>query len=151
MLITIITPGKMNKNFRVIFDEYLKRCKTKINLVEFSISEAISERRIDSESDIILKHLLKLDSKIICLMSIDGELISSNDLAQKLQFYKNSSVKNLIFIIGGAYGINKSVKNIANTELSFGRNTWPHDLMKVMLMEQIFRAESILDGKNYHH
>jgi 23S rRNA (pseudouridine1915-N3)-methyltransferase len=64
---------------------------------------------------------------------------------------QNNSVKHLIFIIGGAFGVNDSIKNTVNLKISFGKNTWPHNLMKIMLIEQVFRVETIIDSRGYHH
>jgi 23S rRNA (pseudouridine1915-N3)-methyltransferase len=149
--ITVICPGKMDSQFKPLFDEYKKRCKNDINLKEFVIKENDSKRRIEAESHYILNQLQNFNSKFVILLDIEGRLTSSNDLAELIVKSQNDSVKNLVFIIGGAFGVNEEIKKLVNLKISFGKNTWPHNLMKVMLMEQIFRAETIIDGRDYHH
>lgn len=151
MDITIICPGKMEKEFKIIFDEYQKRCKNKIFLREFIIKEEDKMRRIEMESKYILDYILKLNYKFVVLLDIQGKLFSSEDLAQFFIQQQNNSNKNLIFVIGGAFGVNNLVKNTSNLKISFGKNTWPHNLMKIMLIEQIFRSETIIEGRGYHH
>ena len=83
----------------------------------------------------------------IALMDIGGKLFSSEDLSNFFVKQMNDGSKAIIFIIGGSYGVNPEVKDRANIKISFGKNTWPHNLMKVMLMEQIFRAETIIENR----
>jgi 23S rRNA (pseudouridine1915-N3)-methyltransferase len=151
MHIRIIAPGKMDKEFKVIFDEYLKRCKNNIEIKEFVVKENDKNSRIKIESEIILNYIKNFNNVFVVLMDIGGSLVSSEDLVNIIENQKNNSTKNLIFVIGGSYGVGENVKNVANLKISFGRNTWPHNLMKVMLMEQIFRFETIIDGRDYHH
>ena len=151
MRIKIIAPGKMDKTFKVLFDEYFKRCKNDIELKEFVVKENNQNQRIKAESEIILSYIKNLNGNFIVLMDIGGALVSSSDIVNLIENQKNNSIKNLIFIIGGSYGVDENVKKIVNFKMSFGRNTWPHNFMKVMLMEQIFRFETIIDGRDYHH
>ncbi len=149
MDITIISTGNLENYQRIWFDEYKKRCKWKVSLIEIVIKN--DTKRIDDESEKILQYLENYKSNYIVLMEINGKILSTEELCKVFIDNQNNRTKNLIFIIGGAYGVNEKIKNIANLKLSFGRNTWPHNLMKVMLMEQIFRVESIIDNKKYHH
>lgn len=151
MEIIIISTGNLESYQRLWFEEYRKRCSADINLIEIVIKEKIESKRIEKESEKIIQYIENYKSRYIILMEIGGKILSSDDLKDIILEHRNFRTKNLIFIIGGSYGVNDDVKNLANFKLSFGRNTWPHNLMKVMLMEQIFRAESIIDNKNYHH
>ena len=152
MDVTIISTGQLEKYQKLWFDEYKKRCKFGINLIEIAVKEKIKEKRIDKESEKILQSLQIYKSKYIILMEINGALLSSEEISKVfLDLKQNSQIKNLIFIIGGSYGVNFNVKELANLKLSFGKNTWPHNLMKVMLIEQIFRTQSIIDNQDYHH
>jgi 23S rRNA (pseudouridine1915-N3)-methyltransferase len=150
--IIIISTGQLEKYQRLWFDEYKKRCKFDVNLIEIVVKEKLKERRIEKESEKITQYLEIYKSRYIILMEIDGVILTSDEISKIFfDLKKNLEVKNLIFIIGGSYGVNSNVKKLANFKLSFGKNTWPHNLMKVMLMEQIFRAQSIIENKDYHH
>ena len=141
----------MNLQFKAIFDEYYKRCRNKIFLKEFVIKESNDAKRIELESDYISKQIKPLIGRFVVLLEIEGRLISSEDLANLFTKSQNEGVKNLVFIVGGSFGVNCEVKKISNLQMSFGKNTWPHNLMKIMLMEQIFRVENMLSGGAYHH
>jgi 23S rRNA (pseudouridine1915-N3)-methyltransferase len=152
MDLIIISTGQLEKYQKLWFIEYEKRCKFNISLIEIIVKERLKEKRIEKESEKIFKYLENYKSKYIVLMDIEGILLSSEEIAKVFSDLKeDNSIKNLIFIIGGSYGVDLSIKKLANLKLSFGKNTWPHNLMKVMLMEQIFRAQSIIENRDYHH
>ncbi|MCA9347481.1 23S rRNA (pseudouridine(1915)-N(3))-methyltransferase RlmH [Candidatus Saccharibacteria bacterium] len=71
-------------------------------------------------------------------------------MAKELEKAQNQS-KNIVFVIGGAYGVDEHIKSRANLNISFGRAVFPHQLVRVMLLEQLYRAHSILAGSGYHH
>ena len=85
----------------------------------------------------------------IVTLEIDGKLISSEELSKKIEdtFITNP---NIIFIIGGSYGLHDDIKKISNFKLSFSKLTFPHQLFKVLLLEQIYRAFKILKNESYH-
>lgn len=149
--IVLICPGKMDSNFRKIFDEYHKRCTNKVILKEFAIKEELPRKRIEAESSHIINQIESFKSRFVVLLNINGKLVTSEEFTQIIIDSKDNSIKNLIFIIGGSYGVNQNVKNLSNIQISFGRNTWPHNLTKIMVIEQIFRAQTIEDGREYHH
>jgi 23S rRNA (pseudouridine1915-N3)-methyltransferase len=163
MKIHLITCGNLDEFQRKIFDEYILRITLfDIFLKEINIKGDLEKNiRIEKESCEILKKMKSLNddsnfksskNKII-LLDILGQNYSSEDFSGKIikDSMENPIIKNLIFIIGGAFGVNEGVKFLADKKLSFGLNTWPHNLMKIMLIEQIFRSQTIFLGKNYHH
>ena len=151
MDIIILSTGQLEKYQKLWFEEYKKRCKFEVHLIEIVVKEKLKEKRIEKESEKITQYLNIYKSKYIVLMEIDGDILSSDEISKIFLNSQNSRIKNLIFIIGGSYGVNNEIKKLANFKLSFGKNTWPHNLMKVMLMEQIFRAQSIVENSDYHH
>jgi 23S rRNA (pseudouridine1915-N3)-methyltransferase len=83
-------------------------------------------------------------------LDIRGDQIASRDLAARLQRWQDDGVSDVAFLIGGADGLDPALREEAALRLSFGRATWPHQLVRAMLLEQIFRAQSILSGHPYH-
>ena len=86
----------------------------------------------------------------VILLDETGSSLSSPEIASFIEKAQNSS-RNIVIIIGGAYGVDDSVKNRADQILSFGKAVFPHQLMRVMVLEQCYRAYSILAGSKYHH
>ena len=158
MDITIIGVGKIKeKYFTDAIKEYSKRLKSycNINIIEVqdektSENASFTEEELtrDKEADRILKVIPK-DSFIITL-EINGKMLSSEDLATKISelgLYGNSKI---CFIIGGSIGLSKKVLSLSNFALSFSKMTFPHQLMRVVLLEQIYRAFRIINNHPYH-
>ena len=112
------------------------------------LNDSISSQIIDSESSEILSHLPK-NSYNICL-DLSGRQYSSLEFAQKLNVLQQTNSE-ITFIIGGSLGFNQNVKNIANENISFSKMTFPHQLIRVFLLEQLFRAFKINNNEKYHH
>lgn len=87
---------------------------------------------------------------MICVLDERGKLMSSPDFANKLGDWRDGGCSDLAFLIGGADGLDPSLRNRADFKLSFGKMVWPHMLARVMLTEQLYRAASILAGSPYH-
>lgn len=161
--IHLITCGNLDELQKKFFDEYKKRIILfEIFLKEINIKGDLAKNaRIEKESFEILKKIkllndnsnLKAAKNTIILLDILGQNYNSEDFCEKIikNSVENPIIKNLIFIIGGAFGVNENVKSFVDKKLSFGLNTWPHNLMKIMLIEQIFRAQTIFLGKSYHY
>lgn len=146
MKITVITVGKKHdKDLVVAIDKYQKRLK---KFCDFSWVY-IPTSNIDNESSMIERQL-KSDDYVI-LLDETGEQVDNNQLAEKLEFLQNSSIKQLVFIIGGAYGVNYSLMGRSNITVSFSKLVFPHQLMRLILVEQLYRSYSILAGTDYHH
>lgn len=149
--INIIAVGKLKEKYlRDACNEYLKRLSAfaKVNVIE--VNEYKSEdinQVIAKEGEAIAAKLPK--SSYIIPMCIEGTQLSSEEISKKLE---NISLTNseITFIIGGSNGISKEVKDLGDFKLSFGKITLPHQLMRVVLLEQIYRAFSISNNSKYH-
>jgi 23S rRNA (pseudouridine1915-N3)-methyltransferase len=158
MNITIITVGKIKEKYlKDAIDEYSKRLSRycKLDIIEVSdektpdnASEKEELQIKDREGESILKHIK--DNMYVIALAIEGKQITSEELAGLI---KNLGVKgesNITFIIGGSLGLSKNVLNRANYKLSFSKMTFPHQLMRVILLEQIYRGYRIISGEPYH-
>lgn len=148
--ITIVAVGNLKEKFSVDAQkEYLKRlsafCKIKVvetkEFNELKNVELIKER----EGEEILKHL----SGFPILLDVKGEEMSSEELAKNIEKLTLSH-SSLTFVIGGSYGVSEKVKKACKQKISFSKMTFPHNLFRIMLLEQIYRAFTIINGKSYH-
>ena len=143
-MIKIICVGKVKENYlRDAISDYMKRL-SKYHKVDIIILE---DSNMEEEKTRILKHI---DSKdYVITLDIEGKELSSLELADKLDktFINNSSI---CFVIGGSYGLDREVKQRANFSLSFSKLTFPHQLFRVILLEQIYRSFKILNNETYH-
>ena len=138
-MVTVICVGKKHESmYEQAVAHFEGRIKpyTKLNFVLLPQSARILSR-------------ISVDDYVV-LLDETGLSMTTPELAQKIELAQNSS-KNSTFIIGGAYGVDDSIKNRADLVLAFGKSVFPHQLMRVMLLEQIYRAYSILAGSKYHH
>ncbi len=157
--VTIIALGKVQKGFMLEgCEEYIKRlrpmCSLKVievedePLNEKNLSQNMIERALDREADRILAAIPK-QSYVISLC-IEGRMISSEELASLIETKGSEGYPNICFIIGSSHGLSEKVKKRSDFKLSFSRMTFPHQLFRVMLLEQIYRALSINAGTKYH-
>lgn len=155
MKITILAIGKKHDpKLEAAILEYSKRLshyvKLEWKLVEVKVTASMPEAAIrDSESKMLEVQLSPEDT--IVLLDERGEQLDSPQLAQKLQSYMNQSVKNLVFVIGGAYGVNEIIAKRADFIWSLSSLVFPHQLVRLILTEQLYRAHTILAGEKYHH
>jgi len=101
------------------------------------------------EGEIILSKIQKEDYLVV--LEERGKLISSEELAQMLQTRANSGLKRLVFLIGGAFGLDESVLKRADFQWSLSKLVFPHQLVRLILAEQVYRACTILRNEKYHH
>ena len=150
-MIKIICVGKIKEKFyKEAIEEYQKRLSkyTKINIIEVEDINLDNEELIkQKESELILKHIDKKD--YIITLEIEGKQLSSIELSKKIEELETLN-PNIIFIIGGSYGLDNKIKNISNYKLSFSKLTFPHQLFRVILLEQIYRAYKIKNNESYH-
>lgn len=150
-MIKIICVGKIKeKYFSLAVEEYYKRISkyTNIEIVELP-DEGLSDEKVvlKKEKEKIMKCI---DNKsYLILLDREGQEISSIDFAQKLDFTLIHH-SNIIFVIGGSYGVDEEIKQRANLSISFSKLTFPHQLFRVILLEQIYRAFKILKNESYH-
>ena len=157
MKITVISVGKIKEDFFCdAVSEYKKRISgfSEIEIIEVK-DEKIPQNASERENEIILekegmKILEKIPKNSYCIaMCIEGTQLSSVELSKKIEDIKNSS-SSITFIIGGSLGLWDPVKKSCNIKLSFGKITLPHQLMRVVLLEQIYRAFKIAANESYH-
>lgn len=150
-MIKIICVGKIKEKFFVqALNEYTKRLKkyTKLEIIELEDeSVGTTSQIIDKESNKILEKIKDDDYTI--LLDIKGISIDSLEFADRLSKL-TWQYKNIVFIIGGSYGVNEDIKNRVKLLLSFSKFTFPHQLFRVVLLEQIYRAYRINSNESYH-
>ncbi|WP_078767963.1 23S rRNA (pseudouridine(1915)-N(3))-methyltransferase RlmH [Eubacterium coprostanoligenes] len=158
MKVTVIAVGKLKEKYlRDACEEYLKRLGTysKVSVVEVN-EERCSDNPSESEiENVKQKEGRRIIAKIpkgsfIVPMCIEGTQFSSEDFAKKIEATAVAGNSDITFIIGGSFGLSDEVKSLGKLKLSFGKLTLPHQLMRVVLLEQIYRAFSILNNSKYH-
>ena len=143
-MIKIICVGKIKESFyRDAIDEYMKRLSKyhKIEIIE------VMDSNINNEKDLILKKIDKKD--FIVTMEIEGKEFSSVEFANFID-KTLMNYSNITFVIGGSDGLSNEIKGLSNYKLSFSRMTFPHQLFRVILLEQIYRAFKIMNNESYH-
>ena len=156
--ITLIVMGKLKEKFYLsAAAEYEKRlkgyCSFKlIELPEHRLPENPSPAEIqaglDKEAEMIFAKIPK--NSWLCIFTPEGKILSSEEFADKLRDVKNSGKSSACFLIGSSFGISQRVKDKADFKLSMGRMTFPHHLARIMVLEQLYRAEAIQAGSKYH-
>ena len=150
-MIRIICVGKIKENYlRDAIEEYTKRLSkyTKLELVEvMDVDNPSVDITLSKEKENILKYVNPKD--YIITLEIDGNMIDSVEFSKKMNklFITNSCIT---FIIGGSYGLHDAIKKMSNYKLSFSKMTFPHQLFRVILLEQIYRSFKINNNESYH-
>ena len=158
MKITVITVGKIKEKYlKDAIAEYSKRLSKycKLEIIEVAdektldnASEVVEDSIRSKEAERILKYV-KDDAYVITL-EIGGKQLSSEELADKIDKLGVQGTSHIIFIIGGSIGLGKEVLNKSNYALSFSKMTFPHQLMRVILLEQVYRSYRIILNEPYH-
>ena len=150
-MIKIITVGSIKEKYlKDAIEEYQKRLKkyTDLEIVEIKDEGLLpAKQAMEKEEEKINKHIN--EKEYIITLEIEGKELTSEELSKKIEdiMIINS---NITFIIGGSYGIDKSIKDKAKYHLSFSKMTFPHQLFRVLLLEQIYRAFKIMNNESYH-
>lgn len=158
MNIDIVCVGKIKeKYFADAIAEYSKRLSRycKLNIIELkdektpdNASEAVETQIKDIEGERILSKLS--DDTYVIALAIDGKNFDSVELSNHINKLGVDGKSHIAFVIGGSLGLSTSVLNRANEKLSFSKMTFPHQLMRVILLEQIYRSYRIINGEPYH-
>ncbi len=147
-MIKIICIGKLKEDYlKKAMEEYKKRITkySKIEMIE--LEDESNGNILEKEKTKILKYINEKD--YVITLEIDGSSIDSMELSKKIEsIYLNYS--NITFIIGGSYGLHDDIKKRRNYALSFSKLTFPHQLFRVMLLEQIYRSFKIMHHETYH-
>ena len=150
-MIKIICVGKIKESFyREAIIEYQKRLSkyTKLEVIELpDVTTSNIEENIRKEAIMIQKYIGQKD--YVITLEIEGTQVSSETFAQKIDsIYQTNST--ITFIIGGSYGLSQNIKQMSNWSLSFSKMTFPHQLFRIVLLEQIYRAYKINHHESYH-
>ena len=158
MKITIITVGKVKESyFRGAIEEYSKRLSKycKLDIVEVAdektpdkASETEEQQIKEKEAERIMKYVR--DDAYVIALAIDGKQMDSLELADKIEKLGVQGNSHIQMIIGGSLGLHQSVLSRVDYKLSFSKMTFPHQLMRVILLEQIYRAYRIMNHEPYH-
>lgn len=157
--VTIIALGKLNADYyKTAAAEYTKRLSAfcKVNVVELSeesiseknASQALIHKALEKEATAILAAIPK--GAMVVAMCIEGAQSSSEEFSKLFTESANNGISQIAFVIGSSHGLANHVKQMATRKLSMSKMTFPHQLARVMLLEQIYRAFSIQTGSKYH-
>ena len=147
-MIKIICVGKIKEKFyKDAIKEYEKRLSkyTKLQIIE--VNDEKEEVALKKEAENIMKHIN--DKDYVITLEIEGKMFSSTELAKKLAHTLMIN-SNITFIIGGSYGLDKKVKQRSNLSISFSKLTFPHQLFRVLFLEQLYRCFKINNKETYH-
>lgn len=156
--VTIICLGKLKEKYlRDASDEYVKRlsssCKTNIiELTPEKLSDNPSQKEIDNALEAEAKKITEKIPKgaYIYSLCIEGKQVTSEELSREIESIGVGGVSNVVFIIGSSFGLSDKVKAMSSKKLSMSKMTFPHQLARIMLLEQIYRAVQISNGTKYH-
>ena len=158
MNILLVSVGKIKEKYlRDAIDEYSKRllryCKLEvIELADEKTPDSASEKEEliikDKEGEAILKSLK--DNMYVVALDLKGKMLSSEEFSEHIKDLGVKGESNIAFVIGGSLGLSQQVLNRANYKLCFSKMTFPHQLFRVMLLEQIYRGFRIMKGEPYH-
>ena len=150
--INLIVVGKIKEKYlQDGIDEYLKRIKPFCNLKLIEVKESNffeTDKNLSSEASLILNYIKKDD--YVVTLEIEGKMLTSVELAQRIESHYSYSPKTLTFIIGSSDGLSDEVKKRSDYKLSFSKMTFPHQLMRMIFLEQIYRALTIINNRKYH-
>ena len=158
MKITIVTVGKIKEKYlKDAIAEYSKRLSKycKLEIIEVAdektpdnASEVVEEQIRAKEGERILKHIK--DEAYVITLEINGKMLSSEDLAEKIDTLGVKGISHIVFVIGGSIGLGTEVLKRSDFALSYSKMTFPHQLMRVILLEQVYRSYRIINGEPYH-
>ena len=158
MKITLITVGKIKEKYlKDAIAEYTKRLSKycKLEIIEVTdektpdnASETVEEQIRSKEADRILKNIK--DDAFVITLEINGKQLTSEELANKIETLGIQGTSHIAFIIGGSIGLGRDVLQRSNYALSFSKMTFPHQLMRVILLEQVYRSYRIINNEPYH-
>ena len=158
MRITIVCVGKIKESFyREALAEYAKRLS---KYCRFEIIEVVDEKTPEGASDALCEHIMQKEADRILakipedgylvVTAIEGKKYDSVGFAKEIEKITVRGINHIVFVIGGSLGIHESIKNRADMKISFSDMTFPHQLMRVILSEQIYRAFRIIKNEPYH-
>ena len=149
--LNIVAVGKLKEKFWTdAINEYVKRISKYATLSVIECPEGVDEGNAERLQKQEESGILKKIKGYCVLLAIDGDLIKSEDLANLIERESTKGNSEFTFVIGGSRGVSDAVRKRADKLISFGRVTYPHQLMRVILSEQLYRATTIINKTNYH-
>lgn len=158
MEIRILSVGKIKEKYLSAgISEYAKRLSRycKLNFIQVpdektpdKASDALNQQIKETEGERLMKHIREQD--YVIALAIDGKMLDSVELSQKLSRLGVEGKSSIVFVIGGSLGLSDAVLKRADYKLSFSRMTFPHQLMQMILLEQIYRSYRIMNNEPYH-
>jgi 23S rRNA (pseudouridine1915-N3)-methyltransferase len=150
MRIVIAAVGRMRAGaMHDLYDEYVRRLKWAVTLREVEVRGKLAPAAMRTREGELLQAEIPERARLVALDG-GGKALSSEELAASLGGWRDGGTETLAFAIGGAEGLDPALLKRAQMTLSLGKMTWPHMLVRVMLAEQLYRAQSILQGHPYH-
>lgn len=158
MKITVLCVGKIKeKYFTLGIDEYAKRLSRycKLEIIEVPDEKTPDNASENEELQIKAKEGDKLlryikDNAYVIALAIEGKMLTSEELSEKMEQLGINGDSNVVFVIGGSLGLNKRILDRADYKLSFSKMTFPHQMMRMVLLEQVYRGYRIMKGEPYH-
>ncbi|MER2519890.1 MAG: 23S rRNA (pseudouridine(1915)-N(3))-methyltransferase RlmH [Bdellovibrionales bacterium] len=145
----ILAIGKLRGPESELCEDYLKRLQGAVTVKEMTASKSLAPERVqDAEAKLLLDAIPQ--GSFTILLDERGKDLSSRELTDKLASWGLQADGTATFLIGGADGVTETVRQRAQATLAFGRATWPHRLVRLMLIEQLYRARQIAAGHPYH-
>lgn len=158
MRITLLTVGKIKEKYlKEAISEYSKRLSRycSLEIIEVSdektpeqASQTVEKQIREKEGERLLKQIR--DDMYVITLEIQGKMLSSEELAAKMEDLGIQGKSHIAFVIGGSIGLGREVVKRSDYALSFSKMTFPHQLMRVILLEQVYRAYRIINGEPYH-
>lgn len=156
MKITFLLTGKTDvEPIKVLMDEYSKRIGHYTNFEVITIPDIKNIKNLSieqyrqKEAELQKKYLMKSD--FIILLDENGKEYTSEKFAQFLEHKIQIGIKNLVFVVGGAFGFTDEIRKMAEQSVSLSKMTFPHQLVRLIFLEQLYRAFTIIRKEKYHH
>ncbi len=149
MKVGIYTISDLKPPYKDLVSEYLKRITLSLKIHEFSVKGNLNEQQLKFKESQLLLNAAHPDAYRIVLDE-RGDELSSQEFSRLFEEVQMNGLPEISFFIGGAFGHDKSMREKAHKIIAFGKMTWPHQFIRVMLVEQIYRAQQIMKGHPYH-
>jgi len=150
MRITLVTVGRMKAGpLSDICDTYKNRLTWKTTLKEVEVRQTLPAEQLKRREAELLKAAIPVGARIVALDE-RGKSLSSREFASLLGDWQNDGISDAAFLIGGADGLAEPLRAAAHKAIAFGKMTWPHMMARALLLEQLYRAQTILSGHPYH-
>ena len=158
MKITVVAVGKIKERF---FEDAIREYEKRLGrYCRLEIVQVADERTPDGAGDALERQIKERegerilaqikDGAYVIALAIEGKMLDSEELSEQMERWKVGGISHAAFVIGGSLGLSEEVLSRADFRLSFSRMTFPHQLMRVILLEQIYRSFRIINGEPYH-